>query len=409
LIHREKIEEWIKEVQERPASAPVILQYIANRLRDLTQRNEQLLAEVIELQSGKRVEEYEKRITHLEYQLELLKRQIDGDLSLLEEASLVEAGRKPALVVYTLLVYNAKGRVLKIQASPIELSDQKTLGNIQGDLAGSPEPVRLLVTQENEELLFVFTSGRITTAPASNLPAAQPQAGISQTSLLPEFEWESAPVPSEPHGGESLACIAPISRLALAEFFIQSSRRGYLKKIRAGMADSILENRFIGTGIKKTPDRTFDVLLCTGDERMALVTWEGYLLCLEVKNVPISIEEVIRLGTGDHLAAAFILPPEHSVLAMTNVGKTLHYTGERIEIASSFKTRGQAIFSGSRRAQGVRVIGAAAVKEDDYAFILDRTGCMRVFLTGELFGSGTLPEGVEPLAFTALSIPSTGK
>jgi hypothetical protein len=94
---------------------------------------------------------------------------------------------------------------------------------------------------------------------------------------------------------------------------------------------------------------------------------------------------------------------------MTNVGKTLHYTGERIEIASSFKTRGQAIFSGSRRAQGVRVIGAAAVKEDDYAFILDRTGCMRVFLTGELFGSGTLPEGVEPLAFTALSIPSTGK
>ncbi len=80
MIIPKKIEEWIKEVEERPTSASIILQYISNRLRDLTDRNEELLAENIALVSGKRVEEYEQRIAHLEYQLELLKRQLGGDL-----------------------------------------------------------------------------------------------------------------------------------------------------------------------------------------------------------------------------------------------------------------------------------------------------------------------------------------
>ena len=69
-----KIEEWIKEVEARPASAQAILKLIAGRLRDLTERNEALLAENIALQDGSKVEEYKRRIAHLEYQLDLLKR-----------------------------------------------------------------------------------------------------------------------------------------------------------------------------------------------------------------------------------------------------------------------------------------------------------------------------------------------
>jgi hypothetical protein len=56
VITPKKIEEWIQEVEERPNSAPIILQYISNRLRDLSDRNEQLLAENIALLSGKRFE-----------------------------------------------------------------------------------------------------------------------------------------------------------------------------------------------------------------------------------------------------------------------------------------------------------------------------------------------------------------
>ena len=80
MVTPEKIEEWIKETIERPESAPLILQYISGRLRDLAERNEELLAENIALTSGKRVEEYERRIAHLEYQLELVKRQLGGEL-----------------------------------------------------------------------------------------------------------------------------------------------------------------------------------------------------------------------------------------------------------------------------------------------------------------------------------------
>ena len=81
MITPEKIEEWIKEAEQRPSSAPLIIQFIANRLRDLAGRNEELLAENIALLTGKRVEEYQQRIAHLEYQLELLKRQLKGELS----------------------------------------------------------------------------------------------------------------------------------------------------------------------------------------------------------------------------------------------------------------------------------------------------------------------------------------
>src|ERR1041384_5020905 len=74
-----KIEEWMKEAEARPESAVTIVRLIARRLGELTARNEELLAENIALQNGTRVEEYQKRIAHLEYQLDLLKRRFGTD------------------------------------------------------------------------------------------------------------------------------------------------------------------------------------------------------------------------------------------------------------------------------------------------------------------------------------------
>ncbi len=71
-----KIDEWIKEAEVRPGSALMILKLVASRMRDLTERNEELLAENIALQDGSRVQEYQKRIAYLEFQLDLLKRRL---------------------------------------------------------------------------------------------------------------------------------------------------------------------------------------------------------------------------------------------------------------------------------------------------------------------------------------------
>jgi len=62
-----KIDEWVIEAETRPESASLIVKLIAKRLRELTERNEELLAENIALQNGTRVEEYQKRIVHLEF------------------------------------------------------------------------------------------------------------------------------------------------------------------------------------------------------------------------------------------------------------------------------------------------------------------------------------------------------
>ena len=50
----------------------MILKLIAGRLHDLNERNEELAAENIILRDGSRVKEYQERIAHLEFQLDLL-------------------------------------------------------------------------------------------------------------------------------------------------------------------------------------------------------------------------------------------------------------------------------------------------------------------------------------------------
>ncbi len=149
MTFNDKIDEWIKEAETRPASALLILKLVANRLRDLTERNEQLLAENIALQNGTRVQEYQKRIAHLERQLDILKRRI---------------------------------------------SEENFPGN------------------------------------------------------SPTDAWEMAAQPDEPHAGERLAALMPLSRLPLADFFLQASRRGFVKKTLTSLAQSILDNHYLGRG-----------------------------------------------------------------------------------------------------------------------------------------------------------------
>ena len=117
-----KIDEWMKEAETRPESAVTIVKLIARRLHELTERNEELLTENIALQNGTRVEEYQKRIAHLEYQLDLLKRRFGGDGSLLAELP-VNVEETSTL---SLLVYNTYGRVLRIELD----SDAHALGRL---------------------------------------------------------------------------------------------------------------------------------------------------------------------------------------------------------------------------------------------------------------------------------------
>jgi hypothetical protein len=396
VITPDKIKEWIGEVEERPESAALIIQQIANRLLELTRQVEAIRAENIALKSGVRVEEYERYIAHLEYQLELLKRQFGGEVPVSDD--LPPADQPPVEIPHVLL-YDPGGRVLHFPISDDALVNGGQLVQVDGDLTPTDDPPRLMVVPSTEELLFVFVSGRVASLPVSEL-SPLPQEG--------QPSWSDAPVPYEPHAGDTLACITPISRMALSGYFVQISRRGYVKKIRIAMAKSILANHYIGKGVDMPTDQTLEVLLSNQDDRLVLVSHQGYLLCLETEMVSPAVEEAMRLGSSDHLVSAFIARPGQGYLVMTQLGKLIYRLGNTLETTPTLKRKGQAVFSARRREQGVRVVAAGVVREDDWGLALHQDGRLTVHAMRDVLGAGTLPVDGVLLAFTIFPAPAIG-
>ncbi len=368
-----KIDEWMKEAEARPESAVTILKLIAKRLRELTERNEELLAENIALQNGTRVEEYQKRIAHLEYQLDLLKRRFGTDESMLAElpTTSVEAS------TLSLLIYNTYGRIFRVEID----TDTQALGHIADKTLQNSEQPRLLVIPSNEEVLLLFTSGRVSTCAVSSITTVE-RGG--------EWAWEHAALPDEPRAGEWLACIMPLSQLPLSDFFLQVSRRGCVKKTMTSMAQSVLGNHYLGKNTLQKSDQPFDATLCQKKDLFAFVTFEGHLLGLNADGLSYSTEERIRLTAADYVIASFLPHPEESMLFVTQKGKVIQREYENLELSKSPLAKGQALIPPSRLEQGVRFIGAASVRNEDRVVALDSSGSLTVHSAEAMTGAGSI-------------------
>lgn len=384
MITSNQIEEWIREIEERPASAPMILRQVANRLRELAIRYEELLSENIALMTEKKVEDYENRIANLEYQIELLKRNV-GSVEI-----------SPTLESLSLLIYNALGQVLRVEALPKDLTSGKVLARLKNHTPVEGDEPRLLFTGSQEELLFVFDSGRSVTAPAATFPAVK--ADI--------LDWQDA-FQHELRGLEGLAFILPIAKMAMADFCIQTSRRGYVKKIMENSLESFISNGYVGTGVILPADRTCCLGFCTKDDRWVTVSQEGYNQCLEISRIPFTIDEAVRLSNTDHIVSAFALGQKPSLLFITQNGKVVQREKAWLESATSFKSQGQPILSRSRREGGVRVVSAAAVVEEDWCVVMTSDGSLTTYQVGDLFSRGSVfaaDAQLEVLGFTVLAV-----
>ena len=372
-----KIDEWMKEAEARPESAVTIVRLIARRLRELTERNEELLAENIALQNGTRVEEYQKRIAHLEYQLELLKRRFGTD----EVATLAEP---PVSATETsarsLLIYNNYGRVFRLDVA----AEDRSLGRLADKTLQDSEQPRLLSVPAHEEVLLLFTSGRVSTYAVGNLPCVD--AGGA-------WSWEDAALPDEPRAGEFLACITPLSELPLSDFFLQVSRRGCVKKTMTSLAQSILGNHYLGKGALQKLDQPFDIMLCQKKDMFAFVTFEGHLLGLDVDDLPYSAEDRIKLTASDYVIASFVPRPEEAMIFVTQTGKVVQRNAEGLELSKSPLAKGQALIPPVRLEQGIRFIGAASVGEEDRLVVLDATGDVNIHSAKALAGAGSIEAG----------------
>lgn len=382
MISKDKIEEWIHEVEQRPISAPALLRYIANRLADLAAQNEELAAENLVLRSGERVEAYEKRIASLERQIELLRRNIGSADSSLEIAD--SPGE-------SLLLFNTAGRIIRCAlptaSHPVRFSAPIDLSR--------PTP-GLLFLPAGEELLCVFSSGRTSSISLDRLPL--------QEDLL---DWQAGTL-AEPRGSEELSAILPIAKMPLYDLCVQVSRRACAKRMMRPALETHISREYIGSGVKSRTDRPAALTWGLKGQQLALATYEGYCCTFDVDQLPYTVEEVFQLSTSDHVIAAFISSGKSSILALTTSGKVLLRESSWLEPAASFKTGGQALFSPSRREAGTRLAGVAGVGEQDRLALLSTTGEVVVAPVSELAGAGSLPppSGAEWLAITLLP-PST--
>jgi len=368
-----KIDEWMKEAESRPESAVTIVRLIARRLRELTGRNEELLAENIALQNGTRVEEYQKRIAHLEYQLDLLKRRFGNDETLLAEAP----AKTAETATLDLLVYNTYGRIFRLELDP----SSQALGRISDNALSNSEQPRVLAIPANEEVLLLFTSGRVSTHAVSGIPSVDCGGAWS---------WDQAALPDEPRSGEFLAGIMPISQLPLSDFFVQVSRRGCVKKTMTSLAQSILGNHYLGKNTLQKSDQPFDVSLCHKKDLLAFVTLEGRLLGLDVDELSYSAEERMRMTATDYVIASFVPHLDKSLLFVTQTGKVIQREHDSLELSRSPLAKGQALIPPARLEQGVRFIGAASVRDEDRIVALDATGSLSVHVVETMTGTGSI-------------------
>jgi DNA gyrase/topoisomerase IV subunit A len=392
LISPGKIDEWIHEVEERPASAELIIRYIANRLSELVSRDEELTAQNIELLSGRKVEQYESRIASLEYQLELLKRQLGGEVILPSEAPV----STPIQEMISIILYNPLGRVLRLEMTPEALASSNSMATLGGEVCPEAALPTVLVTHSQEELLFIFDSGRTVAHPASALPVYDEK----------ELRWENAFL-EEPGVKEELAVIQPIAKMPLFEMCIQGSRKGYVKKIKMPAFTSHLGENYIGTGVKLPADKTCGLTFGNKDGLYVMVSQEGYIFSMPAERLPTGIEEVIRLGITDHIVATFMVTREPSVLFITQNGKAVHREASWLEPANSFKSKGQSILTNERREAGIRIIGAAPVDETDWGAFLQDNGTLSVMKVQDLLSTGRVPGETSSslLSFSSFHMP----
>jgi len=389
LISPDKIDEWIHEVEQRPASAELIIRYIANRLSELTSRDEELVAQNIELLSGRKVEVYESRIASLEYQLELLKRQLGGEVILPTEMP----NPTPIQETINVLLYNSLGRVLRLELDPSDLVPAQTIARIAGEVSPDGMQPSVMITTSQEELLFIFDSGRTVRYPVTRLPLSDAES----------LDWQQAFF-EEPRIKEELAAIQPIAKMSLYETCIQASRRGFIKKTKMASFTSHLSEDYIGTGVKLPVDKTCGLTFAAKDDLFVMVSQEGYIFSMQAERLPTAIEEVIHLGITDHIVAAFVVNRQPSILFITQNGKAVHRDASWLEPASSFRTKGQAILSKERREAGIRFVGAAPVDEADWGIFLQMDGVLSAHKLKDLLGRGSVTTGEPTIPILSYSI-----
>ncbi len=384
MIKPGKIKEWIEEIEQRPLAAPFIVRTLSARVIELDKANEELRVENLNLQSGKKIQEYERRIAELEYQIELLKRQINTG-----EAALTPV-EQPSL-----LLYDSLGRVLVTDFSPAHLVSGHTFAAIQNFEAPQMDDIHLLTANASDELLYLFDSGRIRTQ----------RTGELAHSPADQWDWTQTGR-IDMRSGERLIAVVPITEVPMLDGILQVSRKGYARFINQDYFSSFLSEQNIGRGIRAASDALFTLTPARQDDVYVQVTRAGYVSARPAGQMTITLQETIKFDMQDYLVGAFTIQPDQSLLIVTRTGEVYVQKNPWAEIADADGSKRRLLLAGAR-AGGVSVVGAAAVSPGGWYFRLTSDGKVligRVENEAErrkIKSAAPKPEFMKILAFTA--------
>ena len=362
MINQANIGAWIREVQERPESAPLIIREISDRLIELDKLNEQLRAENLTLSSGQKVYLYEEKIAELEHQLQVMARQL-------------EHGPVSELTTANLIIYNQQAQILRLEIEPAQLVSGGNIAKIEDQFDADPGYIRLLTVNANEELLLMFNSGRSERLSVDDIPLHQDGA----------VRWQDA------HRGDlrndtELILIIPVGKLSIYDQIVQSSRLGYIRKITKNFFQKYISQGNVGKGINPSSsvDSPHSLTLCKADQTLAMVSRDGFVVGLSAGQVPVAVDSAIKLDPNDYVVSTFILEAEQSFVVVSHEGRAVRFEAGWLRTSARPGGKGQAVWSKSKRTMGVQAAGAFAAKEDDWGLGLKQDGSLVAIKVNEL-------------------------
>ena len=350
MIKPGKIQEWIEEIEQRPLAAPFIVRTLSARVIELDKVNEELRVENLNLQSGKKIQEYERKIAELEYQIKLLKRQVAG-------------GTSPVPMEQpSLLVYDAFGKMLITEFTPPALVSGHTLGTIAGFEAPRLDDIHLLTANTSDELLFLFDSGRIQTQKAGDLTHTP----------MDQLDWNDA-LQIDLRSGERLIAVIPINEIPMMDGCLQISRKGYARYISQEYFRSFLSERNIGKGIRTAADSLFTLTPCHQNDVYVLVTRRGFVSARLAGKLAITLYEIQKLDMQDYVVGAFTIQSHQQLVIADQTGGVYIQKNPWTDPAGADGSKRRLLLAGAK-AGGVDVLGAAAADPGSWHFRLTTTG-----------------------------------
>ena len=388
MINQADVGEWIREVTERPESAPLIIQEVARRLVELEKLNEKLRTENLALSTKHRIQQYQDRIAELEYQLEIMgKHLVDG-------AGVPESPH--------LLVYNPQAQLLKLALPATDMASGAILGRFSTGSGAETEGLGLRAVYPQDELLLLFASGRTATLPAADIPLGQEK----------DLNWAAARDHNLPQG-DVLIDIRPISKMSIFAYAIQTSRLGYARRIAVKFLQRYITQNNIGQGTTGSAavDRPAELTFCQPDDLLVVVSRQGYVLSVTGEAVPVVADRALKLDPDDTVVTAFNMGRAPSLVAVSQEGRAMRYPATWLKPAEKLGGRGQSLWSKSKREAGIRLVGAGAAGDDDWGVGLKANGHLIAVKINEIPPSNAskkehLLKNIYPfdlLAFTIIS------